>query len=509
MQSTLRLLQEQKKPTFIMLLLGFSAGLPILLIFSSLSLWLSEAGVKKSAVTYFSWAALGYSFKFVWAPLVDQLRLPVLTDLLGRRRSWLLLSQFMVIGSIIAMAVTDPTQGAGLTYMALAAVALGFSSATQDIVIDAFRIEVAEDDVQALLSSTYIAGYRIGMLVAGAGALYMAAWFGTTSEVYVYGAWRDAYFCMAAVMLIGVATTLMVREPVRSEALAPRSVQQQLRFVLLFVLMVAAFIAWFVFSADIVAALKEAWMPGNKGGDALVRTGVETLRLFIAFGCAALVAKALISTNTVPAEVVQHSYLQPVADFFSRYGKAAWIILLLVGFYRVSDIVMGAVANVFYHDMGYDKVAIASVSKVYGLWCTLIGGFAGGLWSLRFGVMRILMLGAFLSAITNLLFMLLANGEPSLTMLTLVISADNLSAGLATAAFVAYLSSLVNISFTAVQYALFSSLMTLAPKLMAGYSGAMVESVGYGAFFLGTALLGVPVLVLVWLGGRVGERASS
>ncbi len=509
MPNTLKLLQEQKKPAFIMLLLGFSAGVPILLIFSSLSLWLREAGVSKSAVTYFSWAALGYSFKFVWAPLVDQLRLPLLTDLLGRRRAWLLLSQFMVILSILAMAMIDPLEADGLTYMALAAVALGFSSATQDIVIDAFRIEVGEDKVQALLSATYIAGYRIGMLVAGAGALFIAAWLGTTTENYVYEAWRDSYLCMAAVMLIGVLTTLFVAEPVRSVALAPRSLQDQLRFVLLFLLMVLAFIAFFILSADIVASLKEAWMPGNKGGDAVVRTGVETLRLFAAFACAGIVAKGLVSTGTVPTEMVQQSYVQPVMDFFSRYGRVAWLILFLVGFYRVSDIVMGAVANVFYQDMGYDKVAIASVSKVYGLWCTIIGGFIGGLWCLRFGVMRILMLGAVLSAVTNLLFMLLANGEPSMSMLALVISADNLSAGLASAAFIAYLSSLVNVSFTAMQYALFSSLMTLMPKLMAGYSGSMVEQVGYGTFFTGTALLGLPVLLLVYLVGNISQFKNT
>lgn len=508
MREVFELLKQQWRPASTMLALGFSAGLPILLIFSSLSLWLREAGVERSAVTYFSWAALGYSFKFVWAPLVDQLALPVLTERLGRRRGWLLLSQVMVAASIVAMAMTDPAQSAGLTVMAFAAVALGFSSATQDIVIDAFRIEAAEDEVQALLASTYVAGYRIGMLVAGAGALYLASWFGSTAEQYLYTAWRDSYLFMACFMLFGVATTFAVPEPMRSQLLGHRPLQEQLRFVLLFALIVLSVIVCFWVSGDPAASLKQAWMPGDKGGDALVRAGVEALRLGAAFAAAAVAAWALVRIQAVPMQLVRQGYIDPLADFFSRYGRAAWLILLVIGFYKISDIVMGAVANVFYADMGYDKEAIASVTKVFGLWCTLIGGFAGGMWCLKYGVMRMLFAGAILSAGTNLLFMLLANNEPSIAWLAVVISADNFSAGLASAAFIAYLSSLTNIAFTAVQYALFSSLMTFLPKLLSGYSGSMVEQVGYAQFFLGSALLGIPVLLLVFLAGRASGAQS-
>ena len=208
-QSWLQSLKVFLKPTNIrMLFLGFSAGLPILLIFSSLSLWLREAGVERSAVTFFSWAALGYSFKFVWAPLVDRLPLPLLNKL-GRRRSWLFLSQVFISLAILGMAFTDPEQGTGsLTYMAIFAVLLGFSSATQDIVIDAYRIESDESDMQAILSSTYIAGYRIGMVVAGAGALFLADKLGSTKEVYSYAAWMWTYVAMAACMLIGIITTV-------------------------------------------------------------------------------------------------------------------------------------------------------------------------------------------------------------------------------------------------------------------------------------------------------------
>ncbi|PIE00784.1 MAG: MFS transporter [Thiothrix nivea] len=500
-----------------MLFLGFSAGVPILLIFSSLSLWLREAGVEKSAVTFFSWAALGYSFKFVWAPLVDKLPLPLLTRWLGRRRGWLLLSQFAVITAILWMALTDPALSeVSLTMMALATVLLGFSSATQDIVIDAYRIESAASDLQALMSSTYIAGYRIGMIVAGAGALYLAQYFGSEKDSYNYVAWMTTYAIMAAVMLVGVITTLLIPEPAEYRpAEFAYTPGDYARFLLLFLLAVLGFIAVFFLSSKSAAALlgfnvlyesvqsarsSLAEMFANKNLAGLL---VETLRLGLALCVAWLVAKALMAARVVNATMVKEAYLNPVRDFFQRYGTGiAIILLLLVGFYRVSDIVLGVIANVFYQDMGYTKTQIASVAKVFGLLMTIAGGFAGGLLAVRFGVIRILFLGAVLSAVTNLLFVWLSNSEADITRLYVVIGADNLSAGLASAAFIAYLSSLTNISFTAVQYAIFSSLMTLFPKVLGGYSGTFVESMGYSNFFIMTTLLTLPVLVLIVIAGR-------
>jgi PAT family beta-lactamase induction signal transducer AmpG len=197
-----------------MLFLGFSAGLPLYLIFFTLSIWLREAGVDRSTVTYFSWAALGYSFKFIWAPIVDRMPLPWLTRWLGRRRSWLLLAQCAVVCAICWMAMTNPV--ADLSTMAMAAVMLGFSSATQDIVVDAYRIECVGREMRAPLASSYQAGYRIGMLVAGAGGLKLAAWFGGDS-VYSYQAWQSTYLWMAAAMGVGIATTLIIREPLRQQ----------------------------------------------------------------------------------------------------------------------------------------------------------------------------------------------------------------------------------------------------------------------------------------------------
>ncbi len=484
----------------VMLFLGFSAGVPILLIFSSLSLWLGEAGVEKNAVTYFSWAALGYSFKFVWAPLIDKLPLPYLHGLLGRRRSWLLVSQLAVMAAIMWMAVTDPAVGPeSLTVMAFATVMLGFSSATQDIVIDAFRVESAGPDLQALLSSTYIAGYRIGMIVAGAGALYLASYFGSTKEVYSYSAWLNTYMVMATVMLVGVITTLLVAEPANLRAESHHySASDYLRFLLVFVVAVVAFVLVFYFSSELAESAKASLMESMSNQN-LASFIVSTLRLAAGAIVAWFVARALVSVGVGNQQMIQESYVDPIRDFFRRYGFGlALLLLALVGLYRVSDIVMGVIANVFYQDMGYTKIEIANVSKVFGLLMTIAGGFLGGFLAMRFGVMRILFLGAVLSAVTNLLFILLAESSASIPMLYVVIGADNLSAGLASAAFIAFLSSLTNISFTAVQYAIFSSLMTLLPKILGGYSGSIVESMGYSNFFTMTALLTLPVLVLIF-----------
>ncbi len=503
--SWLETLAAFKHPRVItMLFLGFSAGIPILLIFSSLSLWLREAGIERATVTYFSWAALGYSFKFVWAPLVDQLPLPWLTRSTGRRRAWMLVAQLMIIVAILCMAGVDPQAGQSqLTLMAIAAVLLGFSSATQDIVIDAYRIESAEIDLQAMMSASYIAGYRIAMLVAGAGSLYLASWFGSTSEAYLYQAWQMTYGIMGLTMLVGIVTTLVIREPiVESVNRHEYSNREYLRFLLLFVFLMVGFIACFYFSSNLAEDLKPVlteWFANRHLAGFLV----ETLRLLVAIIVSLLIAVSLVKIGMVNREMLNQTYILPVLDFFRRYGLSlAWLLLLLIGLYRISDIVLGIISNVFYHDLGYSKNEIASAVKVFGLIMTLVGGFVGGLLSMRFGVIRMLFIGGVLAAATNLLFMLLAQIGYNLTWLYIVVSADNLAAGLASAAFVAFLSSLTNISFTAMQYAIFSSLMTLIPKVLGGYSGGIVDAIGYSNFFLVTALMGVPVLVLIAIAAR-------
>lgn len=471
-------------------LLGFSAGLPIILIFSTLSLWLREAGVDTSAVTYFSWAALGYSFKFIWAPIVDKLPLPMLSRMLGRRRGWLLLAQFFVISSIVCMASVNPAQG--LAAMALGAVALGFSSATQDIVIDAYRIECAPAEDQALLSSSYIAGYRIGMIASGAGALYLADFFGSSIETYAYIAWQKTYWVMALVMGVGVLTTLLIPEPKvkETEIAYPYSTNTYIRFFGLFLLSIVVLVFAFRFFPTMNSGLEGH---AAKLFDFFVAMIKILSALALGVGTGFLGAYLGLADK----KMVTESYWLPIKDFFKRYGKLAVWILLLVGFYRVSDIVMGVVANLFYLDLGYSKTEIASVSKVFGVLMTIAGSFIGGFLVLRVGVMRVLLLGAILSAATNLVFMWLANTEPTMQALALVIAVDNLAAGLAVAAFIAWLSSLTSVSFTATQYAIFSSVMTLFPKLLGGYSGTMVAGIGYSNFFLLTATLGLPVVILI------------
>ena len=487
-----------------MLFLGFSAGIPLLLIFSSLSLWLREAGVERSAVTYFSWAALGYSFKFVWAPLIDQLPLPWLSRVMGRRRSWMLVAQLSIVSAILLMSSINPqASDYSLTLMALAAVLLGFSSATQDIVIDAYRIESAETTLQALMSATYIAGYRLGMLAAGAGSLYLASSFGTTSDAYVYQAWQFTYAIMAATMLVGIVTCLIIDEPERETAgNYIGSTSEYIRFLLLFAVMVFGFIGCFYFAGDTAQTLKTI-LTSSLANQFLAGFLVEGLRLIIAIAVAAMFAFALIKFEFVSQSMVNRSYLMPIQDFFRRYGfSLAWMLLALIGLYRISDIVLGVISNVFYQDMGFSKTEIANVVWFFGVPMTILGGFAGGLLAIRFGVIRILFLGALLSAATNLLFMLLASIGHDILWLYIVISADNLSAGLASAAFIAFLSSLTNISFTATQYAIFSSLMTLIPQVLGGYSGTMVDTIGYPTFFLVTALMGIPVLLLIFYAAR-------
>jgi PAT family beta-lactamase induction signal transducer AmpG len=482
-------------------LLGFSAGIPILLIFSTLSLWLSEAGVSKSAVTYFAWAALGYSFKFIWAPIVDKLPLPFLSKALGRRRGWLLLSQCAVIVSILWMSSVDPI--AGLSAMAFGAVALGFSSATQDVVIDAYRIECAEPKIQALLSSSYIAGYRIGMVVAGAGGLYLAYLFGTRPDTYIYEAWQKTYLIMALIMGVGILTTLLISEPTTDgKSTYPYSTSSYVRFFMLFLLSVCMLIATYYLFPKIT-------IPANDY-QVLIKFLVGTCQLTLSLMVAIMVGFLGAKYGLADRDMVLENYYQPVAEFFHRYGRLAIWILLLIGFYRISDIVMGAISNVFYQDLGYNKLQIANVTKVFGVMMTIFGSFFGAFLVLRWGVFKVLLLGAILSALTNIAFIGLSLSsnlaEPSIQSLAAVIAIDNLSAGLAVAVFVAWLSSLTSVSFTATQYAIFSSLMTLFPKLLGGYSGTMVENLGYSWFFTITALLGIPVVLLIlYLNKRIPQ----
>ena len=382
--------------------------------------------------------------------------------------------------------------------MAYAAVFLGFSSATQDIVIDAYRIEAAEETLQALMSASYIAGYRIGIIVAGAGALYLASGLGTTEEAYVYSSWQLTYVAMAGTMLVGVITTLMIEEPhSHSKSSFLNSTSDYLRFLLLFACFVSALVFAYIWLADSISEIRIG-LEGLGVGASLASFSTEAIRLLAAVGLAGVISWVLVVLNIADRRALQETYVDPIAEFFGRYGRMAILVLLLIGFYRVSDIVLGVISNVFYLDMGFSKNEIATVTKAFGIWMAILGGFVGGFLTIRFGVLKILMLGAVMTVITNLLFIPVAQNPGNLSLLYVVIGADNITAGLAAAAFIAYLSSLTNLSFTAMQYAMFSSMMTLFPKLLGGYSGSIVDSLGYESFFLISSMMGLPVLVLIW-----------
>jgi PAT family beta-lactamase induction signal transducer AmpG len=357
----------------------------------------------------------------MWAPLVDRLAIPLLSRLFGRRRSWLLFAQLLIIIGLVGMASIDPK--VQLTPIVWCALLVAFGSATQDIALDAFRIESADSDHQAALAATYQAGYRLALIWSGAGVLWLAARAEAGVAGYDPAAWQFAYLCMALSISVGVVTTLFSKEPLHIELAKARNAK--------------------------------AWL--------------------------------------------HQTLIEPFADFIKRYGWHAILILSLIAIYRISDVVMGIMANPFYVDMGYTKDEVAAVSKVFGVVMTLVGAFIGGVLTLRFGVMRILFLGAVLSAVSNLLFAWLATQGHDLHGLIWVISADNLSSGIATAAFIAFLSALTNIQYSATQYALFSSMMLLLPKWLAGFSGVFVNHFGYSNFFISTAVIGAPVLILIWL----------
>jgi PAT family beta-lactamase induction signal transducer AmpG len=296
-------------------------------------------------------------------------------------------------------------------------------------------------------------------------------------------------------MLIGITTTFVIDEPdtVRSQSNL-YSTFDYLRFLSLFAISIGCFIGFFYFSSSIASELKEAL-----GKGAFANFLVESMRLIIALASAICMAYIAIALGVAKKGLLQESYSAPIKDFFSRYNlKIAASVLAIIALYRVSDIVLGVITNVFYLELGFSKIEIATISKTFGLLMSIAGGFLGGLLAVRYGVIRMLLIGALLSALTNLLFAWLASIGNNIPMLYVVISVDNLSAGLAVSAFVAFLSQLTNISFTAVQYAIFSSLMTLLPKLLGGYSGSIVETMGYNSFFILTALMGLPVLLLIY-----------
>jgi MFS transporter, PAT family, beta-lactamase induction signal transducer AmpG len=394
-------------------ILGFASGLPLLLVYSTLSFWLRLEGVSLTEIGWFSLAGLAYGFKFVWAPLVDHLRVPVLTRALGQRRSWLIVAQIAVVGCMIGLGTTQPGQQLVLT--ALWAVALAFASATQDIVADAFRIEMLDADEQGGGAANFVNGYRVGTLAAGAGALVVAETWG----------WFWAYAAMAAFMVPGMIVALAMPEPARATQSADHA--------------------------------KVTWR--QRFNDAVVA---------------------------------------PFRDFTTRDH---WLVILIfVALYKYGDALLGAMANPFYADLGFTGTEIAVVTKGWGLAMSFIGAFLGGLLSLRLGVLMALFVTGVLQVAGNLAFAALAMAGKSLVLLTFAIAVENLTGAMATTAFVAYLSGLCNVAFTATQYALLTSLTAQARTVFAAGGGWLAEQTGWATFFLVTIVAALPGLaLLVWL----------
>lgn len=414
-----------------MFFLGFSAGLPFPLVFSTLSTWLRQIGISKTIIGFFAWIGITYSIKIIWAPIVDRMPLPVITKLLGPRRSWMLVAQAGIIAGLLGMAWTDPAQH--ITAMALFALLVAFSSATQDIVIDAYRIEAVKEEYQGAMAATYQAGWRVAAaLVAGAAALYISNYF----------SWTVAYIVMAAFMAVGIITVLLISEPDRT--IGEQTYLQEQRVV------------------DFLEST--AHIP-------------DVLRIPVAWFIGAVIC--------------------PFTEFFQRNSNSALFVLLFIGIYRISDIVLGNMTHPFYIDMGFSVIEIANIAKIFGVVMTLLGAFVGGLLVVRYGILRVLLLGAILVSVTNLMFALLADNGHSITGLAIVLSSDNFSGGLASTAFIAYLSSLTNRAYTATQYALFSSIMTLGPKFISGFSGVVIDAQGYIFFFGYSAALGLPAIFMV------------
>ncbi|WP_407944037.1 AmpG family muropeptide MFS transporter [Marinobacter mangrovi] len=426
-----------------MLLLGFSAGLPFLLVFSTLNARLADVGVDTATIGFFSWLGITYSIKVFWAPVVDRVSLPLLDRLFGKRRSWMLLAQVGIATGLFLMARVDAA--ASPVLMAWCGLLVAFSSATQDVSLDAYRIEIAEPRLQAALAAAYIFGYRLALLVAGAGALYLAQFW----------SWQIAYDVMALLVGIGIVTVLVVREPKVNHHAA---------------------------AADLAHRVEQ---------EVAKRAHLSPQLARLAGWFSAAVAG-------------------PFMDFFKRYRELAVLILVLVATYRICDIAMGVMANPFYLKfMGFSKTDVADVTKIFGFLMTILGSGIGGLLVARYGVRTILFAGAILTALSNLLFMLIAQYPPDIWTLAVVVSADNLSGGIANVALIAWLSSMTSASFTATQYALFSSLMTLPGKFIGGFSGLVVEGYGYSEFFLISAVMGLPAILLAGYMMKQGKRLDA
>ena len=404
-----------------MMSLGFASGLPYMLIYSELAYWMKAEGVDLGVIGFFAWIGLAYTAKVLWAPLVDNLQIPLLTRAMGHRRSWMLAAIFGTIFGMLVIASSDP--GTSVRLLALGAVILATSGATLDISIDAWRIEAAPGDGQTNMAATYVLGYRLAII--GAGLSYIVA--GLTS-------WNFAYFFMACVMAINGCIVFFIKEP-------PREIRRKM--------------------------------------DSIADASVEYI-------------------------------VKPFFSFLTRLGKWTSLVFLLVATYLISDKTMGPMAKPMYQTVGYTEIQVGLVSSFFGPWPVIFGGFVAGAISIRFGLMRCLLIGSILMVITNGAFAWLSTiSDPKTAYLFVTVGADNLAAGFAATIFIAYLSSLCDLKFAATQYAFLSSMFNLVGKTLSGFTGVMAEKMGFELFFIFSAALGIPAIIFALILLFFGPNAAK
>jgi len=467
-----------ERRSLVMVALGFSASLPYFLVFDTLSAWFRASGLSLEVIGFFSLVTLIFTFKFLWAPFIDRAPVPVLTAWLGHRRSWMLVCQGVIMLGLWLMSTSDPTRSLGI--IAVFAFLVGFSSATQDIAIDAWRIEAADVSRQGAMSAAYQWGYRVGMIVAGAVPLLLAQAYG----------WNFSYALMALLMLVGVLAVLAApREerhairPIQIDGIQPAPAREAVEWIVRLAMLAAGALvlgSGLAANAGILArVLGGAGATGAR--DAVLSAWASDARAWVHLGAIlagfvgiVLAATPLPGARTRPGIYLSSALADPLRDFFARYRSAAGLILALICLYRIPDFVMN-IMNPFYLDLGYSLVEIAEIRKVFGVWMTMFGVFVGGLAVARYGLMRAMVIGAFAGPLSNLLFIWLALQDHNLFALFAAIGLDNVAGGFAGTCLIAYMSSLTSVGFTATQYALFSSLYAIPGRLIASQSGRIVE----------------------------------
>ena len=481
------LLVYAERRVLVMLMLGFAAGLPFLLIFDTLSVWLRQSGLSLQTISIFALATLSYALKFVWAPLLDRVRIPLLDRLLGRRRAWMLAMQIIIITGLWLISGSNPE--VNIWRVAGIAAFVGFAGATQDIAIDAWRIEAVDESRHGVMAAAYQWGYRAAMIVAGALPLLLAEAF----------SWNFSYAVMAGLMGIGIAGVLLapqesvVQAPSQNlSSLPSRPLVEIGEWLLrLAIIVFAALIIgsglsgnaivlrdsllYFGLSEEFGSGLISAWTSSPTG------VYLQVIAVIAGLGLLAMACIPIPGLVTKPGAHLRRAYGAPLGDFFTRFGsRLGGTILALICLYRLSDFVLNLMGP-FYLDLGFSLSEIAQVRKIFGVVALMLGVAVGGYCVARFGILRTMLIGVFASPFSNIVFLWLGTQGPDISALYISITIDNLATGFAGTALIAYMSSLTSAGFTATQYALFSSLYALLGKLVASQSGRIVETAARAA----------------------------